>query len=388
MMGKKDVSFVRPWIFSGLFFLLLGAAQAQQLLQAKPSEKKAPRQEPVVDPKALSVPYPIQYNGFRDPNYKGPIYKFETRNTSQRWKEIVVRQTPLPVIEIADDRTLDLFDFNETYIGKFRPSGRKIMKADRGQYYHNGIFKLVGNRYFFQMIYRATTGEEVMKGWVSSDQIVAPVYDSLKSFLKTEASTAACRPGMPCYSGPSSLVEVGKQIEPLLLKTNLPVKDNIKAFQPNDLVCPMPAPYSVRMTSPHGMRKHPVLRYNRMHHGIDFGTDRQRGAPKIQSMADGKVISSGWAGGYGRRVVVEARNGTIFTYNHLALACELPSVGRAVSKGTQLGCMGMTGISTGVHLHLEVYKNKADYDAKKSMNPMDLVDFKILCDKRFTNETG
>jgi murein DD-endopeptidase MepM/ murein hydrolase activator NlpD len=110
-------------------------------------------------------------------------------------------------------------------------------------------------------------------------------------------------------------------------------------------------PVNGRITSPFGYRFHPILRYQRLHTGIDFGAPC--GTP-IYSAADGTVVSAGWAGGYGNQIVVS--HGVVggvslaSSYNHLS---EYQVRSGSVSKGQLIGYVGTTGLSTGCHLHFE-----------------------------------
>lgn len=92
------------------------------------------------------------------------------------------------------------------------------------------------------------------------------------------------------------------------------------------------------------------------HNGIDFASSY--GSP-ILAAAAGQVIisrSGGWGGGYGTYVVIKHSNGTQTLYGHMSQT--LVSVGQSVTKGQQIGKMGNTGQSTGVHLHFEVRGGK------------------------------
>lgn len=90
------------------------------------------------------------------------------------------------------------------------------------------------------------------------------------------------------------------------------------------------------------------------HKGIDIVNSS---APDVVAADSGKVTVSGWPdnSGYGRRVVVDHGNGYSTLYAHLASA--YVGAGEYVSKGERIGKMGTTGRSTGIHLHLEIYKN-------------------------------
>lgn len=92
------------------------------------------------------------------------------------------------------------------------------------------------------------------------------------------------------------------------------------------------------------------------HNGVDLAS--YYGAP-ILAAASGKVIVSrvgGWGGGYGNYVVIQHSNGTQTLYAHMSSVSV--SAGQTVSKGQQIGKMGSTGQSTGVHLHFEVRGGK------------------------------
>jgi murein DD-endopeptidase MepM/ murein hydrolase activator NlpD len=86
--------------------------------------------------------------------------------------------------------------------------------------------------------------------------------------------------------------------------------------------------------------------------GVDIAS--KYGTP-ILAAASGQVIvskSGGWGGGYGNYVVIKHSNGTQTLYGHMSEV--LVSAGETVSRGQQIGKMGNTGRSTGVHLHFEV----------------------------------
>jgi len=109
---------------------------------------------------------------------------------------------------------------------------------------------------------------------------------------------------------------------------------------------------STRVTSKFGMRRHPLLGYSRMHKGIDFGAPY--GAP-IMAATDGVVSFAGWHGGHGRYVMVKHNGNLTTAYAHMSRM--LVRVGVRVSAGQVIGYVGSTGLSTGPHLHYEVYRN-------------------------------
>jgi murein DD-endopeptidase MepM/ murein hydrolase activator NlpD len=95
-------------------------------------------------------------------------------------------------------------------------------------------------------------------------------------------------------------------------------------------------------------------RWGRFHKGIDIARPSNR---TIKAADNGKVVSAGYDGGYGNKIVIDHQNGLRTVYAHLDSIGV--SVGQTVSQGSAIGVMGSTGNSTGVHLHFEVYKNGA-----------------------------
>lgn len=92
------------------------------------------------------------------------------------------------------------------------------------------------------------------------------------------------------------------------------------------------------------------MRWGRMHKGIDIA-----GSGSIRAADNGRVVSAGWDGDYGKAVIIDHGNGMSTLYGHMRSISV--SVGDVVSKGKVIGVMGSTGDSTGVHLHFEVHKN-------------------------------
>lgn len=106
------------------------------------------------------------------------------------------------------------------------------------------------------------------------------------------------------------------------------------------------------VTSGFGMRFHPILRYNRMHTGVDFGGGY--GAP-IRATASGTVIMAGYNRGYGNCVILDHGNGVTSLYGH----CSSIHVryGQGVEQGQLIARIGATGLATGPHLHFEIRRN-------------------------------
>jgi murein DD-endopeptidase MepM/ murein hydrolase activator NlpD len=114
------------------------------------------------------------------------------------------------------------------------------------------------------------------------------------------------------------------------------------------------APVNGRMSSGFGMRRHPILGYVRMHAGIDFGA--AWGSP-IFAVNDGIVSFAGRHGGHGNYVRLEHGGGLGSGYGHMSRIAVAP--GTRIRAGQVIGYVGSSGLSTGPHLHFEVYRGGA-----------------------------
>jgi len=106
-------------------------------------------------------------------------------------------------------------------------------------------------------------------------------------------------------------------------------------------------------------RLHPVLRITRPHEGVDYAAPI--GTP-VWSVANGKVIYTGWSGGFGRLVKVKHSNGYISYYGHLSRFANGLRVGQTVSQKQLVGYVGKTGLATGPHLDFRLQKNGRFFD--------------------------
>ncbi len=104
-------------------------------------------------------------------------------------------------------------------------------------------------------------------------------------------------------------------------------------------------------TSGFGWRMHPLLGYSRMHQGTDYGA--AYGTP-IRAVTDGVVNFAGWHGGHGNMVKLSHAGGLGSGYAHMSRIAVAP--GARVVQGQVIGYVGSTGLSTGAHLHFEVYR--------------------------------
>lgn len=105
------------------------------------------------------------------------------------------------------------------------------------------------------------------------------------------------------------------------------------------------------ITSTFGARRHPILGYTRMHAGVDFGA--AWGSP-IYAVGDATVNFAGWHGGHGNFVKLDHGGGFATGYGHMSRIAVSP--GEHVRAGQVIGYVGSTGLSTGPHLHYELYR--------------------------------
>jgi murein DD-endopeptidase MepM/ murein hydrolase activator NlpD len=116
----------------------------------------------------------------------------------------------------------------------------------------------------------------------------------------------------------------------------------------------------VEFTSGFGVRSDPFLGRPAMHTGLDF---RAASGDPVRATANGKVVSAGWAGGYGRMVEIDHGNGLATRYGHLS---EIGvKVGDPIKIGQVIGAVGSTGRSTGPHLHYETRIDGEAVDPQK-----------------------
>ncbi len=115
-------------------------------------------------------------------------------------------------------------------------------------------------------------------------------------------------------------------------------------------------PIGGRITSPFGWRTHPIFKSRTFHSGVDIGGPNYG---SIRASNSGRVIYSGWYGGYGKVVIIDhgTVNGKPTTTLYAHMSSTKVSAGQSVSKGQVIGLEGTTGYSTGPHCHFEVRIN-------------------------------
>ena len=121
-----------------------------------------------------------------------------------------------------------------------------------------------------------------------------------------------------------------------------------------------------RLSSNYGMRKHPILGYNKMHRGTDFAATK--GTP-VMASGDGNIIRARWCGGGGKCVKIKHNSTYLTIYAHLSKFASGIKEGTRVKQGRIIGYVGSTGMSTGPHLHYEVVENGKKINSQKLKLP-------------------
>ena len=121
-----------------------------------------------------------------------------------------------------------------------------------------------------------------------------------------------------------------------------------------------------RLSSSFGMRKHPILGYNKMHRGTDFAAPS--GTP-IMASGSGTVTRARWCGGGGNCVKIKHNSTYQTIYAHMKSFAKGIKEGRKVKQGQIIGYVGSTGLSTGPHLHYEVIVNGKKVNSQKLKLP-------------------
>ena len=121
-----------------------------------------------------------------------------------------------------------------------------------------------------------------------------------------------------------------------------------------------------RLSSSFGMRKHPILGYNKMHRGTDFAAPS--GTP-IMASGSGTITRARWCGGGGNCIKIKHNSTYETIYAHMKSFAKGIKEGRKVRQGQIIGYVGSTGLSTGPHLHYEVVVNGKKVNSQKLKLP-------------------
>jgi murein DD-endopeptidase MepM/ murein hydrolase activator NlpD len=182
--------------------------------------------------------------------------------------------------------------------------------------------------------------------------------DQLSTNVTSQARTTAGQ------GGPFVPMRVDPQAGPFeaalyRLQPKLVIADRLKLVV-DTLPLLRPIGAGAEQSSPFGYRSDPFTRGPAMHTGLDF---RAEHGTTVKATAPGKVVTSGFTGGYGNMVEVDHGNGLSTRYAHLSAL--LVDEGESVTAGTSIGRVGSTGRSTGPHLHYEVRMSEDAVDPQR-----------------------
>ena len=121
-----------------------------------------------------------------------------------------------------------------------------------------------------------------------------------------------------------------------------------------------------RLSSPFGVRKHPILGFNKLHTGTDFAAPE--GTP-IMASGSGTITRAKWCGGGGNCIKIKHNSTYTTIYAHMKSFAKGIKVGKKIRQGHIIGYVGSTGMSTGPHLHYEVIINGKKVNSQKLKLP-------------------
>lgn len=164
-------------------------------------------------------------------------------------------------------------------------------------------------------------------------------------------------------------VQARKELRKQVAKREEEARKKEQQNQPNGTPAqngPFLWPVNGKVTSPFGMRYHPIHREYRMHEGLDISA--KMGTP-IHAASSGEVIEARPSKGYGYIIVIYHGNGLSTLYAHMYAQTVKVEVGQKVSAGDVIALVGSNGFSTGPHLHFEVHKGSTPVDPMSYLPP-------------------
>lgn len=208
---------------------------------------------------------------------------------------------------------------------------------------------------------RAAEARRLATLQAESDQITALLRERARQQeARARAARAARAAAAKASAGSAAQRESAARTSPSSVTRFAAAGRSVSAARtngaPRDTGARLLRPVTSTAGSPFGMRMHPVLRYKRLHAGLDF---RSPCGTPVYAADSGQVWRAGWAGGYGNHIVVGHSGGLATSYSHLQ------SIGVSsgwVERGQLIGYSGTTGLSTGCHLHFEARVNGTPVD--------------------------
>jgi len=204
------------------------------------------------------------------------------------------------------------------------------------------VEQIEGNLETYNELYDQTTAEEdKVKAAIEEKEAELKKQQEAEAAAKAAAEAAAKAAGQKTSGGGSSGSGTGSAV-------------GTGSFI-------WPSYVSRRVTSPFGTRYHPVYHVYKYHSGVDIGGVGY--GSDVHAADGGTVITAEYSSGYGNYVVISHGNGYSTLYGHMSKL--LVSAGETVSQGDVIGLTGSTGVSTGPHIHFEIWLNGS------RVNPLD-----------------
>ena len=164
----------------------------------------------------------------------------------------------------------------------------------------------------------------------------------------------------------ANLILQGRE-NPLYIFKNKKSHDHFDQFGKSIRKSLMKTPINgARLSSSFGIRKHPILGFNKMHRGTDFAAPM--GTP-IMASGNGTIVRARWCGGGGNCVKIKHNSTYSTVYAHMSKFGRGIKEGVRVKQGQIIGYVGSTGMSTGPHLHYEVIENGRKINSQKLRLP-------------------
>jgi murein DD-endopeptidase MepM/ murein hydrolase activator NlpD len=172
-----------------------------------------------------------------------------------------------------------------------------------------------------------------------------------RRLFSLESKTAVLESADPGDSGSLDMEALRSQIEAAMQSVS-EIRMYIAEQKDIHLATPVGWPVAGTISSPYGYRIHPVHDKKKFHTGVDISVPS---GSEVKATANGIVSFSGWTEHSGNVVVIEHGHGfsTAYAHNRKALA----RVGQRIVRGEVIAISGSTGVSTGPHVHYEIWKN-------------------------------
>jgi len=177
-----------------------------------------------------------------------------------------------------------------------------------------------------------------------------------RKLFGVKSKTTVLESADPADTGSLDMEVLREQIE-ASMRSVTDIRTYIAEQKDLYLATPVGWPVAGSLSSPYGTRRHPVHEVTRLHTGVDISVPSGR---EVRATANGIVSFAGWTQNSGIVVVVEHGHGFRTAYAHSRKA--LVRVGQRVSRGEPIALSGSTGISTGPHVHYEIWRNGRHID--------------------------